>query len=329
MPLDWTPFVDLVSRHQRFLIMTHVRPDGDALGSELGLAAALRQKGKTARAVIASDLPPRYRFLDPDGTRVERYQPPGDEFRNVDAVIVVDTGTWNQIGEFGDFLKAFPGPRMVIDHHRTQDDLGGIHLVDTTAEAAGRLVYEAAMSLDAKLDKEMAEALFMALATDTGWFRHSNTTAKTFALAEELTRAGADPNSLYDRLYDQNPLGKLRLAGRALERLRTVFDGQAAYTEIYLADYAETGSTPPDTEDLINYPRCVEGVEVAFLLIEQPAECVKVSFRSRSAIDVDKVAEMFSGGGHRLASGATIPGSVPMVRERVLAAVRQALSPRG
>jgi len=325
MPLDWSPLLELVRRHQRFLVMTHVRPDGDALGSELALAAALRQKGKSVRVVIASPLPPRYRFLDPDGTRVERFVPPGDGFRDIDAVIVVDTGTWNQIGEFGDFLKTLDVPRMVIDHHRTQDDLGGIHLVDTSAEAAGRLVYEASMALGATLTKEIADALFLALATDTGWFRHSNTTEKTFALAEELTRAGANPNALYDLLYEQNPLGKLRLAGRALERLKTLADGQVAYTEIYLKDYDDTGSTPPDTEDLINYPRCVEGVEVALVFIEQKNQAVKVSFRSRSRIDVDKIAEQFRGGGHRLASGATIDGPMDDVRRRVLDAVALSL----
>ena len=140
MPLDWTPFVEMVRSHQRFLLMTHVRPDGDALGSELALAAALRQQGKMVRTVIASNLPPRYRFLDPDGTKVERFVPPGDGFRNVDAIIIVDTGTWSQLGDFGPFLKSIAVPRLVIDHHRTQDELGGLRLVDTTAEAAGRLI---------------------------------------------------------------------------------------------------------------------------------------------------------------------------------------------
>src|SRR6185503_7011697 len=110
MPLDWTPFVELVRRSNRFLVMTHVRPDGDALGSELALAAALRQQGKQARVVIASNLPPRYKFLDADGTKIERFTAPGDGFRNCDAVIIVDTGTWNQIGDFGPFLKTLNLP---------------------------------------------------------------------------------------------------------------------------------------------------------------------------------------------------------------------------
>jgi len=326
MPLDWSPFVELVNRHQRFLLMTHVRPDGDALGSELALAAVLRRKGKTVRTVIASNLPPRYGFLDPDGKKIERFNLPGEDFRTTDAVIVVDTGTWNQIGDFGPFLKTLTCSKMVIDHHRTQDDLGGPHLVDTSAEAAGRLIYEACLALGVTIDAEIADALFLAVATDTGWFRHSNTTPKTFALAEELTKAGANPNALYDQLYERNPFGRLKLIGLALQRLATAVGGQVAYSEIYLADYPQTGSNPPDTEDLINYPRSVEGAEVALMFIEQRAGGVKVSFRSRSAVDVDKIAEKFGGGGHRLASGATVPGTMDEVRQRVLDAVALAMN---
>ena len=326
MPLDWTPFVELVRRCNRFLLMTHVRPDGDALGSELALAAVLRQHGKQARVVIASNLPPRYKFLDPDGSRIELFAPPGDSFRDTDAVIVVDTGTWNQLGDFGPFLKTLSVPKMVIDHHRTQDDLGGLHLVDTGAEAAGRLIYEACRALGEPLSPEIADALFLALATDTGWFRHSNTTPATFALAEELTSAGANPNVLYDSLYEQVSLGKLKLTGLVLDRLSTTAKGQVSYTKVYLSDYPATGSTPPDTEDMINHVRSVEGSEVALMFIEQREGGVKVSFRSRSRIDVDKIAERFGGGGHRLASGAIVPGTMDEVVKKVLVAVESALS---
>jgi phosphoesterase RecJ-like protein len=326
MPLDWTPFVELVRRSNRFLVMTHVRPDGDALGSELALAAALRQQGKQARVVIASNLPPRYKFLDADGTKIERFTAPGDGFRNCDAVIIVDTGTWNQIGDFGPFLKTLNVPKMVIDHHRTQDDLGAIHLVDTSAEAAGRLIYEANRALGGRLTPEIADALFLALATDTGWFRHSNMTPPTFELAKELMQAGANPTALYDQLYEQVSLGKLKLQGLVLDRIATTAQGQVSFTKVFLADYATTGATPSDTEDMINFVRSVEGTEVALMFIEQREGGVKVSFRSRSRIDVDKIAERFGGGGHRLASGATVPGTMDEVVMKVLAAIESVLN---
>jgi len=171
---------------------------------------------------------------------------------------VVDTGTWNQIKDFGPFLKSLSCAKMVIDHHRTQDDLGGPHLVDTSAEAAGRLIYEACLALGVAIDAEIAKCPLPGPGHRHRWFRHSNTTPRTFALAEKLTQAGANPNALFDALYDRNPLGRLRLAGRLLERLATTNGGQVAYSEIYIADYGDTGSTPPDTEDLIDYPRSVE-----------------------------------------------------------------------
>jgi phosphoesterase RecJ-like protein len=321
MPLDWSPFVELVRRHRRFLLMTHVRPDGDGLGSELALADGLRRLDKTVRVAIASPLPMRYRFLDPGGTRIEQFRAPGERFRETDAVIVLDTGTWTQLGDFGAFLKSLDVPKMVIDHHRTQDDLGAVRLVDTDAEATGRLVYEALRAVGAPLTTDAANALFLAVAMDTGWFRHPNTTDRRFDLAEELLRAGANPTQLYDALYEQNPLTRLKLTGRVLSRLETVADGKVAYTEVLLSDYSATGSEPPDTEDLINFPRSVQGVEVALLFMEQPRGGVKVSIRSRSAVDVGKLAEQFGGGGHRLASGATMSDSLPEARRRVLEAV--------
>ena len=189
MPLDWSPFVDLVRRHQRFVLTTHVRPDGDGLGSMLALADVLEAPplAKTVRMTVASALPPRYDFLDP-ARRVRRFEPPGDAYRDADAAIVLDTGTWNQLGEFGTFLRSLPIAKAVIDHHLTQDDLGALRLVDTTAEATGRLVHEAILALGGPLPASAAHCLFVALAMDTGWFRHNNTTPATFTLAADLVR---------------------------------------------------------------------------------------------------------------------------------------------
>jgi phosphoesterase RecJ-like protein len=327
MPIDWTPFVDFVRRHRRFLMTTHVRPDGDGLGSMLALTEALEALGKEVRLVVASTYPPRYAFLDP-ARRVRYFEAPGEEYRDAEAVIVLDTGTWNQLGSFGPFLRGLAVDKAVIDHHLTQDDVAGLRLVDTTAEATGRLAREAAAALGVPLGARMASNLFVALAMDTGWFRHSNTTPATFALASELVAAGARPEPLYEELFERNSLARLRLVGLVLERLTVVSGGLVAYTELRRGDYEATGATPQDSEDLVNYTRSVQGVEVGLFFMEQPRGGVKVSFRSRGAVDVARLAETFGGGGHRQASGAVLPSaSLPEARARVLQAIAAVLAP--
>jgi phosphoesterase RecJ-like protein len=327
MPLDWSPLIEFLRRHDRPLLMTHIRPDADGLGSQLALHDALTELGKKPRVAIASKLPPRYVFLDPGRKLIEDFRPgTAANFADRDSVVVLDTGTWNQLGDFGDWLKANPTiPRAVVDHHRTQDALGGLQMVDVAAEATGRLAHEIIRGLGLSPSPRAAGHLFMAVATDTGWFRHPNTTPATFALCGELMAAGANPTGLYERLYEAAPLGRLRLAGLALERLQVRSGGRVAFTEISLKDYAATGSVPGDTEDLINFPRSVEGVEVALVFIEQPDGGTKISFRSR-ALDVSKLAERFGGGGHKLASGARTNRPLSATRDEVLEAVANALA---
>jgi|ERR1051325_6235396 phosphoesterase RecJ-like protein len=323
MPIDWSPFVDLVRKHQRFLITTHVRPDPDGLGSQLALADVLEGMGRDVQMVIASNWPPRYNFLDPE-RRIARFTPPGDAHREVEVIAVLDTGTWNQLGDFGDWMKTSKAKKVVIDHHFTQDDLGATRLLDTSSEATGRLIYEAVQALGQTLSRRAASCLFAAVATDTGWFRHKNTTPATFALAEKLVQAGADPTYLYDAIYEQNTAARVNLLGLVLQRLRVIENGKVAFSEVYKDDYAKTGAIPQDTEDAVGYTRSIAGVEVGLLFLEQPGGGVKVSFRSK-AVDVAKIAEQFGGGGHKLASGATLPTSLAEAQTRVLDAVRRAL----
>jgi phosphoesterase RecJ-like protein len=322
--LDWSPFVDVVRRCQRFVLTTHVRPDPDAIGSSLALAEVLEGMGKQVRAVISSVWPPRYDFMDPT-RRIAGFKKPGDEYRDADAVIVIDTGTWSQLGDFGDFMKTLACPKVVIDHHVSQDDLGATRLVDMSAEAAGRLVYQAIQALGQPITPKVASLLFAALATDTGWFRHKNTAPASFGLAEILVASGAEPTRLYEHLYEQNTLPRLKLQGLALSRMQVVHGGKTAFCEIHRADYAATGSIPSDTEELVNAPRSIIGVQVALVFMEQPVGGIKVSFRSRDPIDVSKIAETFNGGGHRLASGAILEASMEEAKTRVLDAVGKAL----
>jgi len=324
MPIDWSPFVDLVRNHQRFVLTTHVRPDPDALGSQLALAEALEGMGRRVQMVISSKFPPRYAFLDAE-KRIERYEAPGEAYKDAEVIVVLDTGTWNQVGDFGDFMKTSKAKKIVIDHHISQDDLGGVRLQDVTAEATGRLVFDAFKALGQPITKKAASCMFAALATDTGWFRHKNTSSATFELANKLTQAGADPNYLYDAIYEQNTVERVNLLGLVLERMKVVENGLIAYSEVRRDDYPRTGATPQDTEDAVQFTRSIAGTEVGLLFLEQPDGDIKVSFRSRSKIDVAKIAEQFGGGGHRLASGATLATSIAEAQTRVLAAVRLAL----
>jgi phosphoesterase RecJ-like protein len=316
MPLDWSPFVDFVRRRHRFLLTTHVRPDADGLGSILALGEALEAVGKQVLRVIPSVLPPRYQFFDPTGT-IEVFAPSG-RYRDRDAIVVMDTGTWNQLADVGPFVRESPAEKVVIDHHRTQDDLGAARFVDVTAEATGRLAHEAIAALGVPLTRTMAHNLFAAVATDTGWFRHPNATEPTFDLCGKLVAAGAQLTPLHEELYERNTLPRIKLQARVLDRVTTAADGRVAYSWVRTADYPETGAVPPDTEDMINGYN-MPGVEVRLFFVEQQDGSAKVSFRARRA-DVSKLAERFGGGGHRLASGATVPGPFEAARERVLAA---------
>lgn len=326
MPLDWGPFVEFVAQHQRFLILTHVRPDGDAIGSQLALADALVRLGKVVDVVAPSVPPADLRALDTDSlVRASHDVAPGS-LAGVQAAIVVDTGTWNQLAGAAELLRSLEVPRAVIDHHPTQDDLGALQMVDTSAEAAARLVYEATVALGLEPSPRAAELMFLGLATDTGWFRHPNVTPATFELAAALSRLGARPTSLHEALSERNTLSRYKLLSRAFERMQLAGGGRVAFTEVTREDITATGAASSDAFDLINYARGLQGVEAAFVLTEQADGSVKASFRARPGVNVGRVAEGFGGGGHRLASGATLPGPLADARQKVLAAVEAAVA---
>ncbi|MEZ6140116.1 MAG: bifunctional oligoribonuclease/PAP phosphatase NrnA [Zavarzinella sp.] len=323
--MNWSPLQTFIEKYDRFLLMTHVRPDADALGSQQAFAGILRTLGKSVRVFIASNLYPRYQFFDRPHSPIERFNVEDPTLKDIQAIVILDTGTYNQLGDFGDFLKNSDLPRAVIDHHRTQDGFGGVLMQDTNSEAAGRMVYDFAQHLKIQPTVEIASDLFAAIATDTGWFRHSSTKVSTYEAAAHLVKCGANPTKLYQLLYENNSFGRFRLTGVALSRISMEFAGKVASTEIYLNDYMECQATPADTEDLINYPRSIMGVELAMIFIEQPTGGTKVSFRSSESVDVSLLAERFSGGGHRMAAGAMIHTDLPHAKQLVMKAVEELL----
>jgi len=329
MIIDWTPLANLIATHDRFLVTTHVRPDGDALGSEVGMVGLLRQKGKDVRVVNVSSTPPRYDFLDPDGSLFEHFRSavhPAD-LADREVALILDLSAWSQLGDMAEYVRSFPGPRVVIDHHVSQDDLGALFIKDTAAEATGILVMSAVAALGAALTREVATGLLTAIAMDTGWFRHTNTRPGTLRAAAELIEAGADIAAIHRDLFERNTLGRLRLMGETLSSLRTDMGGRVAYATISRADLERTGAIPQDSEDMVDFTVSLRGVEVGMLFIEQARGGVTVSLRSRNGLDCARLAATLGGGGHRAAAGATLAGAMAENVDRVLRAVRQALDP--
>ena len=329
MPIDWARLRQIIETHDRFLITSHVRPDGDAIGSELGMAELLAQKGKQSLIANCSSLPQRYRFLDPAG-RVRRYGETVNpaELAAIEVVMIVDTSAWAQLGRMGDFIRETAAKKIIIDHHIGHDDMGAELFKDTSAAACGLIVAESVDHLGCELTRELAEPLFITMATDTGWFRFSSTDGRTLRVAARLIDTGIRVDRLYRTIFEESSLARLKLIGRTLESVRVTHNGRVAYSSIRLQDLEATGAMPQDSEDLVNYTLSITGVQVGLLFVELASGGIKVSFRSRDDFDCTQVATPFGGGGHRQAAGATIHLPINQAEEQVLKAVASALAER-
>ena len=326
MPIDWNALRGIIDAHDRFVISSHVRPDADAIGSAMGLAGILRSMGKSARIINPSASPAHLTFLDPEGT----IQKIGDgvtvdQACDTDVHVIVDTSAWVQLQGVGSVLKRTPARKVVIDHHASSDDLGADEFKDVSAAATGVLITELAEFLNVPLSEETATVLFCAIATDTGWFRFPNTDARTMATAARLIDAGVAPSLLYRQLYERSSPQRLRLHAVVLNRVAFDCDGRLGHTHVLQQDFKETGAHPTDTEDLVNDCLTVNGVECAFILVEQRTGQVKASLRSRSQVNVAAVAEQFGGGGHRQAAGAMVAGPIAVAQQKIIEALTTAL----
>jgi phosphoesterase RecJ-like protein len=326
MSIDWPRFRETIGRYQRFVLISHIRPDCDALGSELGMAGVLEGLGKQVAIVNGQATPPNLAFIDPTQRIMALGEPKAAAaIESADCFMILDTSAWAQLGGMGEVLRNSTKPKLVLDHHVSQDDLGAEYFKDTKAEATGRLVAQAAKELGVPLTKEIAKPLLAAVATDTGWFRFSSTTGETFRTGAALVDAGAKPDELYRELYEQDSLARLRLIGRILARAESELNGRLIHTAVLREDFEATGALPSDTEDIVNLTLTVAGTEVAVIFVEQPDGRFKISFRSRSAVDCSKLAETFNGGGHKAAAGASVPGPYAEALPRVLDAIRKAM----
>ena len=325
MSVNWKKFADQISHYQSFVLVSHIRPDCDALGSELGMAYVLRQIGKDVRIINAHRVPPALQFLDPAGNIEALGDDVEPEDISADCIMILDTSAWPQLGDMGDVIRAASCDKMVLDHHVGEDDLGATMYKDYQAEATGTLVVQAADALGVPLVRQMAAPLFAAIATDTGWFRFGSVTAETYRIISRLVDAGVVPAEVYGDLYERDTLARLKLRGLILSRTQSELDGALMHTYVEKEDFERLDALPGDTEDSINLTLQVANTKAAVIFIGQVRGGFKISFRSRCGMNANEVAQQFGGGGHKAAAGAFQEGTLDDVRSRVLPAIMAAM----
>lgn len=310
---------ETIRRERRFLIASHENPEGDAVGSILALGLGLRQMGKKVTIFNPDPIPEVLAFL-PGAGEVIRQAPKNVRF---DAAFALDCGDKKRLGE------AFPRPEKIgwlinVDHHGSNTQFGDVNLVDPQASSAAEMVFELLREIPVKISRPIGENIYTGILTDTGSFHYSNTTEKTFAVARECVLAGVEPWQIAEKVYENQPVARLRLLPRVLETLKIEEDGRVSSVVVTQRMLARVGAAPALTEDFINYPRAVKGTEVALLFREIHPKKYRVSFRSRGKIDVSQISRAFQGGGHPNAAGCTVEGTLREVKEKVLTQVRAA-----
>lgn len=308
-------------RHSRTVCVAgHVRPDGDCVGSQIGLALALQNEGKKVACWNENSLPQKYRFLDADGL----FQKPKRDFK-FDCVIAVDCASFDRLGTVG---RAIAKPKLLIniDHHESNTRYGDLNWVSAREPSTGELVSRLLKVARWPVTKPIADCLFTAISTDTGSFQYSTTRPGTLHIAGELVARGADLARICDEVYQSYPLSRARLLRHVYGKFRLAHGDRIAYLWLKKADFARAGSDSDETEGLIDHLRAIEPVVVACVFEELEPELTRVSLRSKSEkINVNEIAAQFGGGGHPAAAGARIPGRPLSVQRRVITAIKKAL----
>jgi bifunctional oligoribonuclease and PAP phosphatase NrnA len=304
----------VLRENELFAVLSHIRPDGDALGSQLALALSLQQLGKKVRVWNEDGMLEKYSFL-PRGDLLTK---PPHAAEDVDAAIALDTAIQNRLG------TAFTAVRSAkiwinIDHHLSNPGYGDLVHVDPTAPATGQIIFDLIKSQGLPFDREIAENLYAAISTDTGSFQYPKTSARTFEVAAELVCTGIDVGQLSQQLYENYPRRRVELLRELLRTMRFERDGRVASFSLALQTAAELQVLPEDNEGLIDHLRAIRGVIVAVFFEELADGKVRVSMRSKSdAVDVCAICQKFGGGGHTLAAGARVRGTLAEVERNVL-----------
>ena len=322
--IDYRAAVELIEKSRSILVTTHILPDGDACGSIVAICDTLTTLGKKTEVVLPSDIPEWYEFLFAEkpailGFDVTIEQLKQGQFFQPDLIVLIDVNSNNQLAKFSEYLKQNDRPVLVIDHHVTNDGLGDVELIDTEAAATGLIVFDLLRYANWPITDKIAEALFVAIAADTGWFRFTNTDNRVYRTCADLAEGGVNTSALYGKVYQNFSQQRFNLMTKMLNRLELHFDGRFATQYLLQQDFEQTGAELKDTENLVNECQRIGTVEAAALFVELKDGRVKCSLRSKGAIDVRKVASKFSGGGHDMAAGAHLPGPVEKAKGLIMA----------
>ncbi|MDZ7272287.1 MAG: bifunctional oligoribonuclease/PAP phosphatase NrnA [candidate division KSB1 bacterium] len=326
MRRDWQKVIDFIATRDEFIVTSHVSPDGDAIGSEVGLAAVLSLRGKRSSIVNVSPTPGHYRFLDPDGT-IAQYDPSQhlELFRRAGGVFILDISDWARLREVGKVIKEFDLPRVCIDHHKQTDSMAEVEVIDSSASCTGELIFDLCRAMGVTPQGRLAESLYTCLLTDTGSFRFANTTPEVHRIVAQLVEAGVDIGRVYEQVYESSSPAKVRLMGEVLRSLSFECEGALAWFALTRQALEQSGVKTWELENFPELPRMVAGVEVSLSLTELNNGRTKISLRSKGRIPVIGIATALGGGGHTFAAGAVVPGTIDEVLEKVLGEARRAV----
>ncbi|TWH48647.1 bifunctional oligoribonuclease/PAP phosphatase NrnA [Sporomusa sp. KB1] len=306
----------LLSQANHIVLTAHIHPDGDALGSMLALYAYLSAQGKNVKMLLDDEVPRAFRFLA-DWKKIEQ---PQSVMTEIDLLVVLDSSDLERIGKVKDVVTA---PILNIDHHISNLKFAEYWYIDSQVAATGELIFKLLKEMNAAITSGMATALFLAIATDCGFFRYANTSAETLKLASELVALGAKPHTISEYL-DAKPLAVIKALPKVLETLEIIEGGQngqiatLTLSQEILADFKD------DTEGFINYPRNIEGIEIAIMFKEADTHSIRVSLRSKM-VDVSQLALAFGGGGHARAAGCTVTETLGRAKTLIIDAAKQLL----
>jgi phosphoesterase RecJ-like protein len=310
--------IELIEKQERFAITSHIRPDGDSLGSSLALCWILRGLKKEAEVIMCDHVPHAYVKL-PGAADVRVVK---DIDREYDAVFVIECSDVTRPG-----LPSLKDQFVVnIDHHSTTALFGDVNWIDSTAAAVGEMIYNLAKAIGAKINPEIASCVYAALLTDTGSFHFSNTTERTFKIASDLVRHGAQPAKLSQAIFYNYPYAKIRLVGEVLSTLHRDETGRIAWITMSKEAMEETGATEDDSDGIITYPLTVGDVEAVAFFRELASSTYRISLRSKNRVNVARVAEHFGGGGHANAAGFTIKADYDELSREVIAKLKDAVA---